>query len=124
MKFSFLGRNGVIWGHFGPKTGIYRPHTCSIIALSPLHEHCMSHGSAQYHLNTIISNERPFLGCYSFKKNEIWGHFGPKRGIYRPHTCSIIALLPLRECGMSHGSVKYHLYTIISNEQPFLGCYS
>ena len=113
-----------IWGHFGPKRGIYRPHTCSIIALLPLCELDMSHGSVQYHLNTIISNERPFLGCYSFKKNEIWGHFGPKRGIYRPHTCSIIALLPLRELGMSHGSVQYHLYTIISNERPFLGCYS
>ena len=77
----------------------------------------------QYHLYTIISNERPFLGCYSLK-NEISGHFDPKRAIYRPHTCSIIALLPLRELGMSHGSVQYHLYTIISNERPFLGCYS
>ena len=95
----FLGCNSLkkkeeIWGHFGPKRGIYRPHTCSIIALSPLHELDMSYVSVQYHFNIIISNERPFLGCYSFKKNEIWGHFGPKRGIYRPHTCSITALLP------------------------------
>ena len=84
----------------------------------------MSHGSVQSHLYTIIYNERPFLGCYSLKENEIWGHFGPKRGIYRPHTCSIIALLPLCELGLSHGSVQSHLYTIISNERPFLGCYS
>ena len=84
----------------------------------------MPHGSVQYHLNTIISNEQPFLGCYSFKKNEIWGHFGPKWGIYWPHTCSIIALLPLHELCMSHGSVQYHLNTIISNGRSFLGCYS
>ena len=109
--------------HFGLKRGIYRPHTCSIIALLPLRELGMSHGSVQYHLYTIIFNERPFLGCYSLK-NESWGHFGPNRRIYRPHTCSIIALLPLRELGMSHGSVQYHLYTIIYNERPFLGCYS
>ena len=83
----------------------------------------MSHGSEQYHLYTIIYNERPFLGCYSLK-NESIGYFGPKRGIYRPHTCSIISLLPLRELGMSHWSVQSHLYTIIYNEWPFLGCYS
>ena len=83
----------------------------------------MSHGSVQYHLYTIIYNERPFLGCYSLK-NEIIGYFGPKRGIYRPHTCSIIALLPLRELGMSQRIVHYYLYTIIYNERPFLGCYS
>ena len=62
----------------------------------------MSHGSVQYHLNTIISNEQPFLGCYSFKKIEIWGYFGPKRGIYRPHMCSITALLPC-ELGIPMG---------------------
>ena len=84
----------------------------------------MSHGSVQYHLYAMISNEQPFLGCYSFKKNEIWGHFGTKRGIYRANTCSIIALSPLHELDMSHGSVQYHLNTIISNERPFLGCYS
>ena len=72
----------------------------------------MSHGTVQHHLCTIIYNERPFLGCYSLK-NEISGHFGPNRGIYRPHTCSIIGLLPLGELGMSHGSVQSHLYTII-----------
>ena len=84
MKFGvILGQKGVIYGS----------HTCSIIALLPSCELGMSHGSVQYHLYTIIYNEQPFLGCYSLK-NEIWGHFGPKRGIYRPHTCSIIALLP------------------------------
>ena len=72
----------------------------------------MSHGTAQHHLYTMIYNELPFLGCYSLK-NEISGHFVPKRGIYRPQRCSIIALLPLRELGMSHGSVQSHLYTII-----------
>ena len=35
-------------------------------------------GFVQSHLYTIIYNERPFLGCYSFK-NEIWGHFGLKK---------------------------------------------
>ena len=49
---------------------------------------------------------------------------GQKGGIYRPHMCSIIALLPLRELGMSYWPVQYHLYTIIYNERPFLGCYS
>ena len=44
---------------------------------------------------------------------------GQKGGIYRPHMCSIIALLPLRELGMSHGSVQYHLYTIMYNERHF-----
>ena len=83
----------------------------------------MSHGSVQYHLYTIIYNERPFLGCYSLK-NESRVILGQKGGIYRPHMCSIIALLPLRELGTSHGSVQYHLYTIIYNERPFLGCYS
>ena len=83
----------------------------------------MPDGSVEYHLYTIIYNERPLLGCYSLK-NECRGYFGPKRGICRPHTCSIIALLSLRELGMSHGSVQYHLYTIIYNERPFLGCYS
>ena len=106
-----------------PKRGIYRPHACFIIALFPLRELGMSHGSVQYHLYTIIYNERPFLGRYSLK-NEIRGHFGPKRGIYRPHTCSIIALLPLPQLGVSHGSVQSHLYAIIFNERPFLGCYS
>ena len=105
------------------KRGIYRPHTCSIIALLPLRELGMPDGSVEYHLYTIIYNERPLLGCYSLK-NESRGYFGPKRGICRPHTCSIIALLSLRELGMSHGSVQYHLYTIIYNERPFLGCYS
>ena len=81
-------------GYFGPKRGIYRPHTCSIIALLPLRELGMSQGIVHYYLYTIIYNERPFLGCYSLK-NEIMGHFGPKRGIYRPNTCSMIALLPL-----------------------------
>ena len=122
----FLGSYSLkneINGHFGPKRGIYRHHTSSIIALLPLRELDMSHGSVQYHLYTIIYNERPFLGSYSLK-NEIRGHFGPKRGIYRHHTCSIIALLPLRELDMSHGSVQYHLYTIIYNERPFLGSYS
>ena len=37
----------------------------------------------QSHLYTIIYNERPFLGRLLFFKNEIWGHFVPKRGIYR-----------------------------------------
>ena len=67
------------------KRGIYRPHTCSIIALLPLRDLGMSHGSVQYHLYTIIYNERPFLGCYS-KKNEIRGDFGPKSGdLSTPH---------------------------------------
>ena len=110
-------------GSFWAKKGLYRPHTCSIIALLPLRELGISHESVQYHLYIIISNERPFLGCYSLK-NEIWGHFGTKRGNYRPHTCSIIVLLPLSELGMSHGSVQYHLYTIIYDERPFLGCHS
>ena len=101
-----------IWDHFGRKRGIYRPHTCFIIALLPLRELGISHGSVHYHLYSIIYNERPFLGYYSLK-NEISGHFGPKRGIYRPRACFIIALLPLRELGMSHGSVQYHLYTIM-----------
>ena len=105
------------------KRGIYRPHTCSIIALLPLRELGMPDGSAEYHLYTIIYNGRPFLGCYS-SKNESRGYFGPKRRVCRPHTCSVIALLSLRELGMSHGSVQYHLYTIIYNERPFLGCYS
>ena len=77
----------------GQKGGIYRPHMCSIIAILPLRELGMSHGSVQYHLYPIIYNERPFLGCYS-KKNEIRYHFVPKRWIYRPHACFIIALLP------------------------------
>ena len=112
-----------IMGHFGPKRGIYRPNTCSMIALLPLPQLGVSHGSVQSHLYAIIFNERPFLGCYSLK-NEIRFHFGLKRGIYRPHTCSIIGLLPLRELGMPDGSVEYHLYTIIYNARPFLGRYS
>ena len=107
----------------GQKGGIYRPHMCSIIALLPLRELGMCHGSVQYHLYTIIYNERPFLCCYSLK-NEIRGHFGPKRGIYRPHTFSIMSLLPLHELGMSQGIVHFYLYTIIYNERQFLGCYS
>ena len=122
-RLLFFLNKKEIWGHFWPKRWIYRPHTCSIMALLPLRELGMSHGSIQYHLYTMISNEQPFLGCYSLK-NEIWGHFGPKWGIYRPHTCSIIALLPSCELGMSHGSVQYHLNTIISDKRPFLGCYS
>ena len=45
----------------------------------------MSHGSVQYHLYAMISNEQPFLGCYSFKKNEIWGRFGTKRDLSSQH---------------------------------------
>ena len=91
---------------------------------SHLRELDTSLGFVQSRLCTIIYKLRPFLGFYSYKKKEIWGHFGSKRGICRPHTCSIIALLPLCELGMSHWSVQSHLYNIIYNERPFLGCYS
>ena len=68
MKF------GVI---LGQKAGFIDHHTCTIIALLPSRELDMSHGSVQYHSYIIISNERPFLRCYSLK-NEIWGHLGSK----------------------------------------------
>ena len=60
----------------------------------------MPHGSVQYHLNTIISNERPFLGCYSFKKMKFGVILGQKEGIYRPHMCSLFY-----ELGMCHYTI-------------------
>ena len=47
-----------------------------------------------------------------------------QKGDLSTHTFYIIELLPLPELDMSHGTVQHHLYTIIYNERPFLGCYS
>ena len=82
----------------------------------------MALGFVDSQLYTITCTVRPFLGCYSYKI-ATWSHFGPKNGIFQHHKCSIFALLPLCELGITLGFVQSHLYTIVYNLWPFLGCY-
>ena len=71
----------------------------------------MSHGSVQYHLNTIISNERPFLGCYSFLKKMKFGVIlGQKGDLSTPHVF-YNSIIPLRARHVMGRTIplKYHI---------------